>query len=151
MLARTHVVITLFFILLLIPFISYKLLFVLLGLFMTYVPDIDLKNSKLGKKKIFRPLQFFFKHRGFFHSFTFLILATLFFSMFVPILALGFFIGYASHLFADSFTPEGIYLFYPLTFKSKGKIKTGGKSEFFIFLFFSFVDLLLIFKYMLVS
>lgn len=147
MLIKTHLVITLFFVLLLLPFVSHKVLFVILAMLATYIPDVDLSNSKLGKKKIFRPLQFFVKHRGFFHSFTFLFLITFILVMFVPILALGFFLGYASHLFADSFTPDGIKPFYPWKRKSSGRIRTGGKVESVIFIVLLIVDLLLISKY----
>ncbi len=151
MLIRTHLIITLFFILLLLPFISHKGVFILIGLLATYIPDIDMGSSKLGKKKIFRPLQIFVKHRGFFHSFTFLFLITFIFVMFIPILALGFFIGYASHLFVDSFTPQGINPFYPWKRKSIGKIRTGGKIEISIFLIFLVFDLLVISKYIFVN
>lgn len=151
MLIRTHIIITLFFVLLLLPFVSHKVVFVLLALFVTYVPDVDLDSSKLGRKKIFRPLQFFIKHRGFFHSFTFLFLATFFFLMFVPLLALGFFVGYASHLFADSFTPNGITPFYPWKRKTSGRVRTGGKIETSIFVIFLILNLLMISKYIFAS
>lgn len=151
MLIKTHLVITVFFVLLLLPFVSHKVLFVILALLATYIPDVDLSNSKLGKKKIFRPLQFFVKHRGFFHSFTFLFLITFILVMFVPVIALGFFLGYASHLFADCFTPDGIAPFHPWKIKSKGRIRTGGKVENVIFIVLLILDLLLISKYILVS
>jgi membrane-bound metal-dependent hydrolase YbcI (DUF457 family) len=53
-----------------------------------------------------------------------------------PVIALGFFLGYGLHLFADSFTKEGITPFYPFSrMKSSGGITTGGKPslEFFSF------------------
>ncbi len=147
MLIKTHLAITGFFVLLLLPFVSHKILFVILALVATYIPDIDLKDSKLGKKKIFRPLQIFVKHRGFFHSFSFLFLVTFVFVLFVPILALGFFLGYASHLFADSFTKDGIAPFYPWKRKSTGRIRTGGKVESSVFLVILILDLVLVFRY----
>ncbi|MDP2672373.1 MAG: hypothetical protein Q8O84_01005, partial [Nanoarchaeota archaeon] len=61
MLIKTHLTITLFFILLLLPFVSYKIIFIAVALLATYIPDIDLESSKLGRKIIFRPLQFFVK------------------------------------------------------------------------------------------
>jgi len=151
MLIRTHLAFSLFFILILLPFISSKIFFVAVALLATYIPDIDLKNSKLGKKKIFRPLQIFVKHRGFFHSFTFLFLITFLLLLFLPILSLGFFLGYSSHLFLDSFTPEGIKPFYPFKKKSAGKFKTGGKVETFSFFVLLFLNLLIIFKYIFVN
>jgi len=147
MLIRTHLIITLFFVLLLIPFVLHKIVFILVALLATYIPDIDFENSKLGRKKIFRPLQFFVKHRGFFHSFTFLFLITFIFVIFIPIIALGFFVGYASHLFADSFTPGGIAPFFPWKAKSRGKTRTGSHRESIIFLSFVIIDLFLIFRY----
>jgi len=147
MLIKTHLAITLFFVLLLLPFVSHKVIFIILAMLVTYVPDMDISSSKLGKFKIFRPIQFFIKHRGFFHSFTFLFLITIFFVMFIPILALGFFVGYASHLFADSLTLNGIAPFSPWKRKTSGIIKTGGKTESMIFLFLLIANLLLLSKY----
>ncbi len=140
MLIRTHLLITVFFILLFISSVEYKLVFVLVALIATYIPDVDSKFSTIGKKKTFRILQFFIKHRGIFHSFTFLIVITLFFVLFFPIIALAFFLGYGLHLLADSFTIRGIKPFYPYKKKSSWKIRTGGKSETSIFLFFLIAD-----------
>ena len=147
MLIKTHLAITLFFVLLLLPFVSYKIIFILIALLATYIPDIDLKSSKLGRKIIFRPLQFFVKHRGAFHSFGFLFLITFIFLMLVPRIALGFFVGYASHLFADSLTISGITPFFPWKRKIFGKIRTGGKTEKILFFVLLIVNLLLIVRY----
>ena len=147
MLIKTHLMITSFFILLLFPFVSYKIIFIVIAFLTTYIPDIDLESSKLGRKKIFRPLQFFVKHRGAFHSFTFLFLLTFLFLIFVPRIALGFFIGYASHLFADSLTISGIAPFFPWKRKIFWKIRTGGKIEKILFFVLLIVNLLLIVRY----
>ena len=147
MLIHTHLTITIFFILLFISKVEYKFAFVLVALLATFIPDIDSKFSKIGKRKIFRILQFFVKHRGLMHSFIFLVLITLFLVLFFPIIALPFFLGYSLHLFADSFTIRGIKPFYPWKKVSLGKIRTGGKSEILVFVFFVLADLgLLIFK-----
>ncbi len=151
MLIKTHLTITLFFVLLLLPFVSHKIIFIVIALLATYIPDIDSSNSKLGKKIIFRPLQFFLKHRGFFHSFTFLFLITLIFAMFIPILALGFFLGYASHLFADSLTINGIIPFFPWKRKIAWKIRTGSRIERILFFVLLIVDILLIVRYIFAS
>lgn len=151
MLIKTHLIITAFFVLLLLPFVSHKIVFIVLAMLATYIPDIDLENSKLGKKKIFRPLQVFVKHRGFFHSFTFLFFVTFIFVFFIPIISLGFFVGYASHLFADSFTLSGISPFWPFYKRAQGKVKTGGLTESSIFLIFLLIDLVLVSKYIFVS
>ena len=79
------------------------------------------------------------------HSFTFVILITVFFALFFPIVALPFFLGYSLHLFADSLTIEGIKPFYPYKKRVCGRIKSGGRTEISIFLFFIFANLLLLF------
>lgn len=151
MLIKTHLVITLFFVLLLLPFVSHKIIFVVVSLIATYIPDIDSSNSKLGKKIIFMPLQFFVKHRGFFHSFSFLFLITFIFVMSIPIIALGFFAGYSLHLFADSLTLSGITPFPPWKKKISWKIRTGGMIEKILFFVLLVVNLLLIVKYIFAS
>ena len=147
MLNKTHVAITLFFVLLFLPLVTYKAAFVIVALIATLIPDIDTKFSSTGKRFIFRPLQYFIKHRDLFHSFTFVLILTLFFVLFFPILSFGFFLGYASHLVADSFTIWGIKPFYPHKAVSQGKIKTGGKSEAIVFGLFLILDLTLVFTY----
>ena len=143
MLIRTHLTITLFFVLLLINSVNpdYRIVFFLVAFISTYIPDIDSKFSKIGNRKILRILQFFTKHRGMIHSFTFLLVITLLLVLFLPVIALGFFLGYGSHLLADSFTVSGIMLFYPYKKKSSWKIRTGGKSETSVFVVFLLLDL----------
>ena len=144
MLVKTHITITLFFILLFISYVRSSILFLLVALFATYLPDIDSKNSKMGRLFFLRPFQWFASHRGFVHSFTFLILVTSGFVLFLPIVALPFFLGYSSHLVADSFTLDGIKPFFPFRKVSAGSIRTGGISETNIFTFFILADLFLI-------
>ena len=98
MLIRTHLAITLLFVLLFFQSISNKILFIGIALVATFLPDIDSRNSKIGKLKIFRPLQFLFGHCGFIHSFTFLFLITLLFVFLIPIIVFPFFLGYGLHL-----------------------------------------------------
>jgi len=143
MLVKTHLVIGLFGILLLLPFVNGKLIFILVTLIVTLFLDIDSAYSSLGHKRFFGFLQFFAKHRGILHSFTFLIFLTIIFLLFVPQIALGFFLGYSLHLLADSFTTEGIVLLYPFKKKSSWKIKTGGKVETVVFVIFLMVDFLM--------
>lgn len=151
MLAKTHLTITFFFVLLLLTFVSYKIVFIAVSLLATYIPDIDLKSSKLGRKIIFRPLQFFAGHRGFFHSFTFLFLITFIFLIILPRIALGFFVGYASHLFADSLTLTGITPFPPWKKKISGTLRTGSKAESILFFVLLIVNLLLVVRYIFTS
>ncbi len=148
MLAKTHLAITLFFVLLFISSISNitsKFVFVFVAFFATLLPDVDLIFSKFGNhKRVLKIFKFFVRHRGFIHSFTFLLAVILFFALFFPVIAFPFFLGYSLHLFADSFTIQGIKPFYPLKKISSWKIKTGGKLEILIFVFFILADLLLL-------
>lgn len=143
---KTHLVITALFVFIFLSVVANKLIFVIVALIATILPDIDSDSSFIGKRKIFRPIQFLFGHRGFLHSFTFLFLAVIFFVLFIPVIALPFFLGYSLHLFADSFTIQGIKPFYPLKKVYQGKLKTGGKIDLTIFLCLLCVDLLILFR-----
>ncbi|MFA5240710.1 MAG: metal-dependent hydrolase [Phycisphaerae bacterium] len=148
MLFRTHVAISVLFILLLIPYVNNQIIFSVVFLIATFIPDIDTAYSKVGKYKIFRPLQFFVEHRGLIHSFTFLILLTLAFVFVYPVVALPLFLGFGIHLIFDSFTIDGIRPFYPYSRTISGKMKTGGKVELFIFfLTLILIIFVLLFKY----
>ncbi len=145
MLLKTHLAISIFFILIFLQSVEHKIIFVAVAVIATYIPDIDSRYSRIGRKKIARILQWFTKHRGMIHSFTFLLTIILFLILFFPIIAFGFFLGYGLHLFADSFTKEGIRPFYPSKKVSKGKIRTGGKLEISLFVVFVIADLALFF------
>ena len=145
MLNRTHLAITIFLILLLIPLVQFKIVFVLIALIASLIPDVDISTSAIGKYKIFRPLQFFVNHRSFFHCLFFMLFVILFFMSFYPAGAFAFFIGYSSHLLADSFTIEGVRFFYPLNKKFSGSVKTGGTIETGIFITFVILDIGLLF------
>lgn len=140
---RTHLMVSFFAILVLIHFVNEKFLFAFVVLIATLIPDLDNRSSKIGKYKIFRPLQFFFGHRGMIHSFSFLILVSILLIFWKPLVALGFFVGFGLHLIFDGFTQMGIYPFWPLKKRWRGFIKTGGKFESFIFSLFLVVDLIL--------
>ena len=144
MMIRTHLAIIIFFILLLINSVENKMVFISVALIATFLPDIDSKFSKLGQRRIFRPLQFFVRHRGILHSFIFLFLITLFFVLFLPVVAFPLFLGYSVHLLVDSFSKEGIKPFYPFKKNSSGSLKTGGKVEISIFVIFILADLFLL-------
>ena len=143
MLIKTHLVITLFFTLFLIGYVNSPILFLVVALISTYIPDIDSRHSKIGHHWFLRPIQWFARHRGMVHSFSFLLILTLIISLFFPILALGFFLGYGCHLFADSFTIEGIRPLYPLKGRSSGNVITGSVSETNIFVLFLLMDIAL--------
>lgn len=136
MLIRTHFAITMFFVLLFLNSVNDKVLFVVVALVATLIPDVDSRFSTIGRRKIARILQWITKHRGVIHSFSFLILIVIGILIFYPKIALGFFLGYGLHLFADSFTIEGIQPFYPYRKKAKGFIRSNGKSEVIVFIIF---------------
>ena len=142
MLGKTHLAIAIFAIIIFLPHVSHKWIFIPVVLISTMLPDIDSGFSTVGKKPLFRPLQMLTKHRGLFHSFTFTILVTIVLSLYLPVLALPFFLGYGLHLLADSWTKEGIKPFWPLRSVSRGSIKVGGPIEGAIFLVFVLLDVL---------
>ncbi len=140
MLARTHLAIGAFLVILLLPHITYKWVYIPIVIIASLLPDIDTGFSTLGRKAYFRPVQWFTRHRGIWHSFTLCLLISLVLAAFVPVMALPFFLGYGFHLFADMFTIEGIRPFWPWSGESKGKIRTGGTIEKAIFVVFLIVD-----------
>ena len=141
---KTHLVVALFFVLLFFNYITNPFIFLPVIFLATIIPDIDSKFSKMGKKKIFRLLQFFVKHRGILHSFTFLlVLSLLIFLSFKEIL-FPFALAYSLHLLLDALTIQGISPFYPLKFRTRGKVKTGGFLEIIFFVSFLLIDLFLI-------
>jgi inner membrane protein len=145
MMLKTHLAVTFLFILLFISHITgifHKVLFLVVVLISSMLPDIDLRYSTIGKSKLARPFQLFVKHRNFVHSLTFCMILTLMLVFLYPVLALSFFIGYSIHLFLDSFTPEGILFFWPYKEKSKGKIRTDGAIDRSLFLVFLGLDIL---------
>lgn len=129
MLMKTHLVFGIFWVLLLINEINNKFIFSALVILISLLPDLDTKESHIGRRLIFKPIQWVVKHRTFFHSLTFCLAISILLSFYLPILALPFFIGYTGHLFLDSLTPEGIRMFWPLKTTLSGPIRTGGKVE----------------------
>ncbi len=143
MIKRTHLVIGLAFALLFLPHVNNKLVFFPIVLLCALLPDIDTPSSYLGHNKIFRPLQWVAEHRGALHSFSLCIVASIALAFIFPILALPFFLGYSSHLVSDSFTQEGITPFWPWKKVSRGFVRTGGSTEYSIFIVFLVVDAIL--------
>jgi membrane-bound metal-dependent hydrolase YbcI (DUF457 family) len=144
MMLKTHIAIAVAIILVFLPQVEHKVIFSLVALAATIIPDLDSKNSGLGKHLIFRIPQFFTKHRGVIHSLTVCILASFLLAFIFPVVALPFFVGYSLHLFSDSFTIDGIEPFWPYNGKSEGYIRTDGKIERGIFSFFVVIDLVIL-------
>ncbi len=122
-------------------YLNEKIFFIPIVLLSSLLPDIDTAYSYLGRKRVFRPLQFFVRHRGLIHSFTFVIIAAVLLAMFIPVVAFPFFLGYSLHLLADSVTVEGIRPFWPWKDEVSGKIRTGGVVEYVLFGVFTLISL----------
>jgi len=143
MMLKTHLTLSLLFAIMFITHVSNKLVFFAVIMVATIIPDIDTGFSTAGRNVFFKPLQFFVKHRGILHSFTFCIIASFVIAYFWPILALPFFLGYGSHLLLDSFTKEGIMPFWPWRKTSSWHIRTGSRVETSLFIVLIVVDLLM--------
>jgi inner membrane protein len=131
-----------FAVLLFLKQVSHGWIFLLSVLVATVIPDLDSKHSSYGRHLIFRPLQFFTKHRGILHSFTMAVIISSAIALLYPAAAFGFFLGYGVHLLCDSFTKEGIQPFWPLNMKSSGLLISGGRSDEILFFVMLFVNLL---------
>ena len=129
MLMKTHLAMGVAGILFLLPSVTHKVSFLIIALFATLLPDIDNINSYFGRYWFLRPMQWATKHRGLLHSFTFCLIVSIFLAFFIPIWALPFFLGYSIHLFADSFTQEGIRPFWPFKDETAGSVYVGGSVE----------------------
>ena len=144
MLLRTHLAFAVLMIILFVNHVNNQWIFIAMVLVATVLPDLDTSSSSWGRHIIFRPLQFFFSHRGIFHSLTTATVLSILLAMFWPILSLGFFVGYSVHIALDSFTREGVQPFWPLKARSYGFISSGGRIEDSIFVFLILVDVVFI-------
>lgn len=100
------------------------LLFSLIAIFSTLIPDLD--NSSIG---------IFLKHRGIVHSLTFAVIIGL---ILIPLISLNntlaFWLGYVVHLIADGMTISGVPLLWPIKKRFRLKLfKTGGITEHLLF------------------
>jgi len=134
MLLRTHLMFGILMIIIFIMHVNNKIVFPIMVIIATILPDLDTGFSTLGKKWYAKPFQIFVKHRGVIHSLTTAVVISVIIAIFFPIASLGFFIGYSVHIITDSFTKEGVQPFWPLKTKSRGFIRTGGKVEDSVFL-----------------
>ncbi|MBR9699290.1 metal-dependent hydrolase [Candidatus Woesearchaeota archaeon] len=148
MLFYTHLVFSILIGIVSLRYFSFQsniLFFASLILFTAFV-DIDEPKSKAGKKigMLSSFLKLIFGHRTFFHSIWFVLAGYILLS-FLPYqeVAFGFLFGTASHLILDALTKKGIRPFWPLGFKAKGFVKTGGILE-KIFFFLIVVGIILL-------
>lgn len=131
---KTHILFGLLLGLLSLPILNpaNSVLFVILVLIGSTLPDIDHPKSKVGKW--FKPIGWLFEHRGFFHS-IFPILLLLLLTKVYSLVFLPIAIGYISHIMIDMATKQGVLFIHPfLKVKISGFVKTGGIVESLIFI-----------------
>lgn len=117
---------------------SSPIIFSLVFLFSSVLPDIDTGKSVLGRRlwPLSSILNFLFGHRGFLHTLwvPLILLITLYYFSY-PVLGFAVFAGYSLHLVVDALSAEGVKLFSPLWKRHfRGFIKTGGLAEHFVLL-----------------
>jgi membrane-bound metal-dependent hydrolase YbcI (DUF457 family) len=147
MLRRTHLAIGLAVALHFVQHVSNQFLFIAIVMVATVLPDIDSGFSAFGKNWFAKPLQVMVSHRGFLHSYTFCLPASIALALIYPVAALPFFLGYSFHLFTDAFTVQGIRPFWPLKNESKGPVKTGGIVDDAVFWTMVILNVLLIISF----
>ena len=109
-------------------------LFFAVMLFGAALPDIDIGTSFLGRW-IWPLNTAFFKHRGFFHSVPFLIIwAFVMNHFFGADAAVAAILGVGSHLLLDMLTPSGLRIFWPVGIEIRGRFKSGGLFDMFLFI-----------------
>ena len=144
MLRRTHLAIGVGTAFNLLPHVNNEYLFFVIVMIATVLPEIDSGVPNFLKGWLSNKEEAGTSNRGFLHSYTFCIPASLVIAFIYPFAALPFFLGYSFHLFADSFTVEGIRPFWPWNRVSKGIVVNGSVVENSIFWTIVFVDLLLL-------
>jgi membrane-bound metal-dependent hydrolase YbcI (DUF457 family) len=151
MMLRTHMMFAILGILIFFQYVNNQIVFGLMVLIATVVPDLDSNFSSYGRHLIFRPLQYFVTHRGVIHSFTSAVFLSAIIAIWLPAASFGFFVGYSIHLIVDSFTRDGIVPFWPLRWKSSGPLVSGGKIEETMFLGLIFINAFLFVVVVLLS
>ncbi|MBS3163285.1 metal-dependent hydrolase [Candidatus Woesearchaeota archaeon] len=128
---------------------SSLVLFIFVACFVSLVPDIDNRDSKIGKHVKF--ISKIFDHRGILHTiFPPIGLFLLFNYLSYNLLGIAALVGYSSHILIDAFTPEGINFLHPFTtFRVSGFIKTGTFLEIILFLLLSGFDVFYLLKMVL--
>jgi inner membrane protein len=105
--------------------------------FSSILPDIDTKNSWIGKR--FKPISWLFSllfgHRKIFHSILFaLFIFIVLYFLTIGYIAAAFLIGYVVHILVDGFTVNGIKPFYPFSkFEIKGFLRSGDLMDNLLF------------------
>ncbi|MFW6378591.1 MAG: metal-dependent hydrolase [Nanoarchaeota archaeon] len=106
--------------------VFHSTLLILSSVFGSLFPDIDTVRSILGKK--IRIVGWMSTHRGIFHSPLILIPMVLLLQLLSRPIAIGFLIGFLSHVALDMLTRQGIKIL-PGTKRVTGPLRTGGLTE----------------------
>jgi len=117
--------------------IKNKLIFILIAVLFSIFPDIDARQSKIGKKYKFTSaiISFVFGHRGFFHSIYIPLILYFIFYYINNEIGIAILAGYFSHLFMDALTKNGIRPLHPLVNKKiNGPFRTNSILERILFL-----------------
>ena len=127
--------------------IENMILFILVTIFFSIFPDIDETRSKIGRKYnlISKIINFFFGHRGFFHTIYIPLILFFILSFINNDVSIAILAGYFSHLFLDAITKAGIRPLYPIYNKRiNGPFKTNSFTEKIIFVFIVLSSLYLV-------
>jgi membrane-bound metal-dependent hydrolase YbcI (DUF457 family) len=133
MLLKTHLAFALFIILLMLSHIQEKILFVILFLIATILPDLETLPSHFSKVQAHFHEAIIAKHHSPFHSLTFGLLISIPFLFIYPAVAFPIFLGFGVHLILDMFTSQGVRIWWPSEKIIKGPVITGGLIEQVIF------------------
>ena len=122
--------------------IQNQILFIILFMLASLLPDIDELKSKVSNKvkPLAHLIHFFLGHRGLMHSIWTAIILYLLIFMFNINIAISISFGYLSHLILDCLTPSGIKLLWPYKKRLKGFIRTGSLTEYLLFIALLIVD-----------
>lgn len=127
MLFRTHVLFGVFVWLILERVLEMPA-FVLAGVLVGAIfVDLDSCSSKIARRFWF--VSWIFRHRGVLHSLMVCLGLSLVVGVFSLWLGFGFFVGYSSHLILDCLTLRGVALFWPLGWRCRGFVRSGGLVE----------------------
>jgi inner membrane protein len=150
MLAHTHIMFTIFSILLVNRFIEIPnlIFFAVIAMFFTLFVDIDKASSVFGQEvwPISLFVEKFVGHRKLFHSLVIPALLFIFLSSKgLTVYGIAVVTGYLSHLTMDTITSSGINPLWPIPIRISGPIKTGSIMEHLVFIFIVFGALVVLF------
>jgi len=142
MLLKTHLAFALLIILLILSHIQDKILFVVLFLIATIIPDLETLPSYFSKVQHHVHEAIIAKHHSPFHSLTFGLLISIPFLFIYPAVAFPVFLGFGLHLILDMFTSQGARIWWPSDKITNGPIITGGLIEQIIFYTVVIIDII---------